>query len=352
VTCDRDDRVHRSRSEVFFAWLTSIFAYRHRTTVAACALSFLSRARWRAALRVHRYCVPGNEVVMQRTRTIVQVLIGVTVAAGSVIALAPAAQAITIPVACSENALVAAVNLANSTPTADTLVLAAGCTYGMTTSHGGAANALPVITTPIEMIGPATVANASLLGLGMFRIAEVGPTGSLTLTTGVAFTRGNVLGDGGGILNHGAVTLTGSTLSGNTASGNGGGLANADTPTGTAPAATFTNSPVSGNTTLLGNGGGIYNGLRGTLTVTGVSGSPLFITGNSAGRGGGISALNSTATTLTQTAVTNNHALLLLGTAGGVDRQGGTMTTTSSPITANTPNNCVGSVPAVPNCTG
>ena len=289
---------------------------------------------------------------MRRTRTTVQVLIGTTIVAGSLIAFAPAAQAITIPVACSENALVAAVNLANSTPTSDTLVLAGGCTYGMTTSHGGAANALPVITTPIEMIGPATITNASLLGLGLFRIAEVSPTGSLTLTTGVAFTGGNVLGDGGGILNHGAVTLTGSTLTGNTASGNGGGLANADTPSGTAPAATFTNSPVSGNTTLLGNGGGIYNGLRGTLTVTGVSGSPLFITGNSAGRGGGISALNSTATTLTQTAVTNNHALLLLGTAGGVDRQGGTMTTTNSPITANTPNNCVGSVPAVPNCTG
>jgi hypothetical protein len=109
---------------------------------------------------------------------------------------------------------------------------------------------------------------------------------------------------------------------------------------------------VSGNTTLLGDGGGIYNGLRGTRTVTGVTGSPLFITGNNAGRGGGISAVNSTATTLTQTAVTNNHALLLLGTAGGVYRQGGTMTTTNAPITANTPNNCVGSVPAVPNCTG
>jgi hypothetical protein len=222
----------------------------------------------------------------------------------------------------------------------------------MTTSHGGAANALPVITTPIEMIGPATVTNASLLGLGMFRIAEVGPTGSLTLTTGVAFTRGNVLGNGGGILNRGAVTLTGSTLTGNTASGNGGGLANADTPSGTAPAATFTNSPLSGNLTLLGDGGAVYNGLRGTLTVTGVTGSPLFITGNSAGRGGGISAVNSTATTLTQTAVTNNHSLLVLGTAGGVYRQGGTMTTTNSPITANTPNNCVGSTPAVPNCTG
>ncbi len=289
---------------------------------------------------------------MRRIRTVVQALFAATVVAGGLIVFAPAAQAITIPVACSENALVAAVTLANSTPTADTLVLAGGCTYGMTTAHGGAGNALPVITTPIEMIGPATVTNASLLGLGLFRIAEVGPTGSLTLTTGVAFTRGNVVGDGGGILNRGAVTLTGSTLTGNTATGNGGGLANADTPTGTAPAATFTNSPLSGNLTLLGNGGAIYNGLRGTLTVTGVTGSPLFITGNSAGRGGGIAAINATATTLTQTAVTNNHALLLLGNAGGVYRQAGTMTTTNAPISANTPNNCVTSTPAVPNCTG
>ncbi|MGM1057970.1 hypothetical protein [Saccharothrix sp. Mg75] len=289
---------------------------------------------------------------MSRSRTIFQALFGTAVVAGGLIAFPSAAQAITIPVACGENALVAAVNLANSTPTSDTLVLAGGCTYRMTTAHGGASNALPVITTPIEMIGPATVTNASLLGLGLFRIAEVGPTGSLTLTTGVAFTRGNVLGSGGGILNRGAVTLTGSTLTGNTASGNGGGLANADTPSGTAPAATFTNSPVSGNLTLLGDGGGIYNGLRGTLTVTGVSGSPLFVTGNSAGRGGGISAVDSTATTLTQTAVTNNHALLTLGNSGGVHRRGGTMTTTSAPITANTADNCVGSVPAVPNCTG
>jgi hypothetical protein len=142
------------------------------------------------------------------------------------------------------------------------------------------------------------------------------------------------------------VTLTGSTLTGNTASGNG------DTPSGTAPAATFTNSPVSGNTTLLGNGGGSDHGLRGTLTVTGVSGSPLFITGTSAGRGGGIAAVDSTVTTLTQTAVTDNHALLLLGTADGVDRQDGTRATAHPPITADTPNNCAGSVPAVPHCTG
>jgi hypothetical protein len=84
------------------------------------------------------------------------------------------------------------------------------------------------------------------------------------------------------------------------------------------------------------------------LTTTGVSGSPLEIKGNTGSQGGGIAAVNSTATTLTQTAVTTNRALL---TAGGVYREGGTMTTTNSPISANTPNNCVGT-PAVPNCTG
>jgi predicted outer membrane repeat protein len=283
---------------------------------------------------------------MRRIRTIVHSLIGATVITGGMIALTPAAQAITIPVACSENALVAAVNLANSTSAADTLVLAGGCTYALTFPHGGLTNGLPVITTPIEMIGPATITRSSLL---LFRIAEVGTTGSLTLTTSVALTNGSVVGDGGGILNRGAVTLTNSSLSGNFATLNGGGLANADTPSGTAPAATFTRSPVTGNTALL-SGGGIYNGLRGTLTTTGVSGSPLIITGNTATlNGGGIATNGSTATTLTETAVTVNAALL---TAGGVHRVGGTMTTTNAPITANTPNNCVGSTPAVPNCTG
>ena len=269
-----------------------------------------------------------------------------TIIVGGMAALTPAAWAITIPVACSENALVAAVNLANSTSAADTLVLAGGCTYLLTSAHGGLTDGLPVITTPIEMIGPATITRSSLLP---FRIAEVSSTGKLTLTTSVALTNGSAVGDGGAILNHGAVTLTNSSLSNNTATGNGGGLANANTPSGTAPAATFTRSPVTNNTALLGNGGGIYNGLRGTLTTTGVSGSPLIITRNTAIRGGGIAAVNSTATTFTQTSVTDNHAGI---TAGGVYRQGGTMTTTNSPITANTPNNCVGSTPAVPDCTG
>jgi predicted outer membrane repeat protein len=286
---------------------------------------------------------------MRRIRTTFRVLIGATVVTGGMAIFVPAAQAITIPVACSEDALVAAVNLANSTAAKDTLTLASGCTYSMTSPHGSLANgqdALPVITTRIEMMGPATITRDSQ---EPFRIAEVSPTGDLTLTTTVAFTNGSAVGDGGAILNFGAVTLTGSSLSGNTATGNGGGLANADTPSGTAPAATFTSSPVSDNAAQL-SGGGIYNGLRGTLTTSGVSGSPLFITGNSAVvSGGGIAAAGSTATSLTQTAVTTNQAGQ---TAGGVYRQGGTMTTTTSPISANTANNCVGSAPAVPDCTG
>jgi hypothetical protein len=211
---------------------------------------------------------------MRRNRTIIQALIGATVVTGGAIALAPSASA---------------------------------------------------ITTPIETIGPATITRSTFLGLASYRIAEVSPTGSLTLTTGVNFTNGKALGDGGAIPNFGAVTLTKSSLSGNYASRDGGGLANADTASGTAPAATFTRSPVSNNTAGR-NGGGIYNGLRGTLTTSGVS----------------------EATTLTQTVVTTNTAVR---DSGGVYREGGTMTTTNSPISANTTNNCVGSAPGVPDCT-
>jgi parallel beta-helix repeat protein len=286
---------------------------------------------------------------MRRIRITIQVLIGATIAAVGLAVFTPAARADTIPVACDENALVDAVNLANASAEKDTLMLASGCSYAMTSSHGGSAgdpDALPVIRTPIEMIGPATITRDSAMA---FRIAEVSQTGRLTLTTAVAFTNGNTLGDGGAILNRGAVTLTRSSLSGNKAALNGGGLANADTASGTAPSATFTRSPVSGNTAGL-SGGGIYNGIRGSLTTSGVSGSPMVVSGNTASsKGGGIAVVDSVATTFTQTAVTSNTARQ---TAGGVYRSGGTMTTNNSPISANNANNCVGSVPAVPECTG
>ncbi|MET9634789.1 hypothetical protein ABZX92_45880 [Lentzea sp. NPDC006480] len=282
---------------------------------------------------------------MSKFHPTIRATLGATVVVGAMAVVAPAARAETIPVACSESALVAAVNLANSTPAADTLVLAGGCTYGLTAPHGGQTTGLPPITTQMELLGPATITRASLV---LFRIFEVSATGNLTLSTSVAVTNGSAVGSGGGILNRGAVTLTNSSLSGNLATLNGGGLANADTPEGTAPAATFTRSPVTDNIALL-EGGGIYNGERGTLTTTGVTGGPMLVGRNTASRGGGIAAVGPTATTMTQTAVTTNVALL---TAGGVYRQGGTMTNNNSPISGNLTNNCLGSVPAVPSCTG
>jgi len=273
-------------------------------------------------------------------------------------------------VACSETALVQAINAANAAGGGD-VVLTPGCTYNLTMSHANGGHGpvgLPIVTTVITLTGNNnTITRSSLLS---FRIAEVSITGKLTLKS-VTLNNGLAVGAGGGILSYGAVTLTGSGLTNNTASGAGGGIRNfgAATFTGSfvtnntavagtggglsnadvaAPAtgttATFTSSTVSGNTAA-GRGGGLYNGLRGTLTTT-----SSFVTNNRSllAQGGGIAAIDSTATTLTSTPVSANAATL---GAGGVFRLGGVMTITTSPISGNTPNNCVGSSPAVPGCT-
>jgi hypothetical protein len=268
----------------------------------------------------------------------------VVLTAGTVTLIPTTAQA---AVACSQTALVAAINAANAAHGGN-VVLTPGCTYTLTTSHATGAHGpdgLPIITSVITLTGNNNVITRSgALGTPAFRIAEVSNTGNLTLKS-VTLNNGRALGAGGGILNFGAVTLTGSALTNNTASGTGGGLSNADVPApGTGTAATFTSSTVSGNTAS-GNGGGLYNGLRGTLTTTS---SSVRANRSSVARGGGIAAINSTATTLTSTPVRANAATL---GAGGIFRLGGTMTITTSPIAGNTPNNCVGSSPAVPSCT-
>ena len=271
-------------------------------------------------------------------------------------------------VACTETALVQAIDAANAAGGGN-VVLTPACTYNLTVSHATGTHGpdgLPMITTVITLTGNQNVITRS--SALPFRIAEVTNTGKLTLKS-VTLNNGLSVGDGGGILNYGAVTLTasaltnniaagagggirnfgaatftGSTVASNTASGTGGGLSNADVPApATGTTATFTGSTVSGNIAS-DRGGGLYNGLRGTLTTT-----SSFVTSNRAlaALGGGIAAVNSTASTLTSTPVSANNAL----GAGGVYRLGGVMTITTSPITGNTPNNCVGSSPAVPGCT-
>jgi hypothetical protein len=279
------------------------------------------------------------------TRTLRALTAATVVTAGIIAAIPVAAQAAAVSVPCSETALVLEINNANANPGSDTLNLAAGCTYTLTSSHGDAGNGpvgLPIITSTIALVGTPNIITRSSLAL--FRIAEVSSTGNLTLTR-VTLNGGNTLGSGGGVLNRGAVTFTsaGSGLTNNTALGTGGGLSNADTPSGTAPAATFVGATVSGNTAS-GGGGGIYNGVRDALTMT----SSVVTTNTSLlAQGGGIAA-NTSTTSLTSTPVSANTAIL---GAGGVLRLGGTMTTNTSPISANLTNNCVGSSPAVPNCT-
>jgi hypothetical protein len=281
---------------------------------------------------------------MRFIRTIQSLGCAAVLAAGTVALIPTTAQA---AVACTETALVAAINAANAAGGGN-VVLTAGCTYTLTRSHatgGHGPDGLPIITTVITLTGNNNIITRSVAPrTPAFRIAEVSNTGNFTLKH-VTLNNGLAVGAGGGILNFGAVTLTGSALTNNTASGTGGGLSNADVPApGTGTAATFTSSTVSGNTAS-GRGGGLYNGLRGTLTTTS---SSINTNTSSLARGGGIAAINSTATTLTSTPVSANHATL---GAGGVYRLGGVMTITTSPITGNTPNNCVGSSPPVPSCT-
>jgi hypothetical protein len=265
--------------------------------------------------------------------------------------------------ACSEAALVDAITAANAAGGGD-VALTPNCTYPLTTSHATGAqgpDGLPVITTAISLTGTNTVITRSTAL--PFRIAEVSATGGLTLTS-VTLDNGHAVGDGGGILNFGAVTLTGSGVTNNTASGDGGGILNLGAATftssaltnntasgtggglsnaATGTAATFTSSTVSGNIAG-GSGGGLYNGVGGTLTTT----STPVSSNTSSAQGGGIAAIDSTATTLTSSPVTANSATL---GAGGVLRLGGVMTITPSPISGNTPNDCVGSLPALGSCT-
>jgi hypothetical protein len=282
-----------------------------------------------------------------RRRAALRALTGATVLIVAVAAYMPAAAQ--AAVACNETALVQAINAANAAGGGN-VVLTPGCTYNLTTSHATGANGpdgLPIITTVITLTGNAnTITRSTALLAPLFRIAEVSSTGQLTLKS-VTLNNGSAVGSGGGILNYGAVTLSGSALTNNAATlGTGGGLSNADVPApATAAAATFTSSTVSGNTAT-GQGGGLYNGLRGTLTTTS---SSIKTNRSSLAQGGGVAAINSTATTLTSTPVSANDATL---GAGGIYRSGGIMTITSSPITGNTPNNCVGSSPSVPGCIG
>ncbi len=136
----------------------------------------------------------------------------------------------------------------------------------------------------------------------------------------------NESGNGGAILNYGALTLTNATVSSNTAATLGGGISN----WGFGSTLILTNATVSNNSATGNSGGGIYATGGGTLTVTNST-----VSGNSSvGNGGGIRIFNGTAT-ITDSTVSGNTAL---GNGGGVSNSGAA-TVSNSTLSNNIANN-------------
>jgi hypothetical protein len=192
-----------------------------------------------------------------------------------------------INVACSQQALVDAINAANSAG-GGTLNLAHGCDYQLTSSPDDSENGLPPITTEIKVNGN----EATIDGTGSFRVFEVDASGNLSARD-LTITGGSVGDFGGGIANiGGTVSLDHTAVTGNSAASAGGGIASASFSPGVPATLTLRNSWVTDNQqtsddpdVALG-GGGILN-VDGTAKL-----DHTQVTGNTAQGfvGGGIAS--------------------------------------------------------------
>ena len=220
-------------------------------------------------------------------------------------------QAATINVACNVTDLVNAINTANTNGEADTLNLAAGCTYTLTATL----DILPDGGNPLTIEGN----GATLSGNNTVRVFFVNPGATLNLNAATV-SNGTTTGSGGGIRNFdGILTLTNSIVSNNTAfDSSGGGISV------TGGMVTLINSTVSGNTNSDFGGGGIFND-SGTVTLI-----DSTVSGNNANLdGGGIN--NAGTLTLTNSSVSNNTT----NSFGGGILNTGTLTLSNSTIVGN-----------------
>jgi len=219
----------------------------------------------------------------------------IILAGGLLVIAAPAAYGGTA-VGCTTTDLVNAVTTANSHG-GGTLSLAANCNYTLSSgpyNDNDGPDGLPIITAPLIINGGGATISRSA-SAPHFRLLEVSSSltvNNLTLSGGNApsFTSshlGLIASLGGGVLNHGTLTLNHSTVSSNTASqggfqypnagGLGGGINNAGE-------LTLNASTVTDNVAGTGCGGGIYGGQPGTSTLLINS----IVYGNTAGSGGGL----------------------------------------------------------------
>jgi hypothetical protein len=219
-----------------------------------------------------------------------------------ILASAQSTQAATFNPGCTAGVgdvvqLQADIASAGSNSEVDTINLAGGCTYTLTTtltinSDGG--NLLTINGNG------ATISGNNAVRVLYINSSATVMINNLTINGGRADG-----GSGGGISNlGGALTLTNSTVSGNSAY-RGGGIANLG-----GGVLTLTNSTVSVNSAS-SSGGGIFSGAGGMLTLTNST-----VSGNSAGSGGGIS--NSGTLTLNNGIVANNSAISGSDCSGGM----------------------------------
>jgi hypothetical protein len=171
----------------------------------------------------------------------------------------------------------AAITEANANTGADEITFADGVGGTITL-----ASTLPTVTDPEGLtIDGGQSASVTISGrdhVGVFEVEAGAELALLNLTV----ADGSVVGNGGGLLNDGTLTVTNSTFSENSADGlGGGGIFNS--PSGTL---TVTNSTFSQNINFGFNnfGGGIFNSPGGTLTVT----NSTFSENITDGFGGGI----------------------------------------------------------------
>jgi hypothetical protein len=236
---------------------------------------------------------------MNRIR-VAAVLVGaLTVALLSVGGASAKPSAPPLNVSCSQAALVAAIDAANSAG-GGTLDLAKKCDYRLTSSPDDSVNGLPAITTAITINGK----QATIDGTNSFRDFEVdGPGGNLTVRD-LTITGGSASDPdggiptlvGGGIASFGGtVQVDHSQVNGNTAVLAGGGIASITFDPSSPAMLTVRHSSVNANQQTLppseeGNGGlgggGIAN-VNGTVLV-----DHSQVNGNTAqgGEGGGIAS--------------------------------------------------------------
>jgi len=275
-----------------------------------------------------------NAIRLAASTSVVLVVALLSVTAASGTAPGPATN-----VACSQQALVDAINAAN-TAGGGTLNLAHGCDYQLTSSPDDTENGLPAITSSITINGN----SATIDGTNSFRDLEVdGPTGSLSARD-LTITGGSVSDFGGGIANiGGTVSLDHTLVTGNSAASAGGGIASASFSPGVPASLTLRNSWVNDNQqtsddpdVALG-GGGILN-VDGSLTL-----DHTQVNGNTAEGfvGGGIAngdyfSFSDTRSTLTVKHSQVNGNSVPNGNGGGIQNLLGTASLDHSTVDGNT----------------